>query len=356
MGRYDDYYPPYVSMDDRRAQAAAAVVKLSKKLKRELHPVVIEGTAIAKSFWGKAWCENIAAEYASEANRLPRGRSYVRSGAVVDLTMEPGLIKALVQGSRKTPYEVTIQVAPLSEQQKETIRRTCREQALSALDLLQGKMPKALLEFFSSGKDGIFPRCREMEFDCSCPDWESLCKHLAAVLYAVGHRCDEQPELLFALRGMDIAELVAETAELSLTSASETELGEADLASMFGIDLAPADMFPTETPPPAKKTKPAKKVTSAAPPQSLRQQKKPAASAKEKTFNEKLDYIARYTAWTELELAQKIGVSKARLKEYKRDNRGVPTHRREFVDDLFRQVQNIVREIKAQRKKTQSQS
>lgn len=352
MGRYDDYYPPYVSMDVRRAQAAAAVAKLSKKLKRELHPVVIEGTAIAKSFWGKAWCENIAKEYASEANRLPRGRSYVRAGAVVDLSMEPGCIKALVQGSRKTPYEVTVQVDPLSEEQKEHIRRACRERALSALDLLQGKMPKALLEFFRSGKEGIFPRCREMEFDCSCPDWESLCKHLAAVLYAVGHRLDEQPELLFSLRGMDIAELVAETAEVSLNSAPETELGETDLSSMFGIDLAPADMPPTETPLPAQEPKPLKKVNSAAPTKSLKQPKKPAVSAKEKTFNEKLDYIARYTAWTEQELAQKIGVSKARLKEYKRDNRGVPTHRRESVDALFRQVQDIVREIKAQRKKS----
>lgn len=164
-------------------------------------------------------------------------------------------------------------------------------------------------------------------------------------------RLDEQPELLFALRGMDIAELVAETAEVSLTSAPETEPGEADLSSMFGIDLVPADMSPTEMPLPAKKTKPAKKVISAVPPKSLKKPKKPAASAEEKTFNEKLDYIARYTAWTEQELAQKIGVSLPRLKECKRYNQFVPAHRNAFVNDLFKQVQGIVREIKAQRKK-----
>lgn len=164
-------------------------------------------------------------------------------------------------------------------------------------------------------------------------------------------RLDEQPELLFALRGMDIAELVAETAEVSLTSAPDTEPGEADLSSMFGIDLAPADMSPTEMPLPAKKTKPAKKVTSAVPPKSLKKPKMPAASAEEKTFNEKLDYIARYTAWTEQELAQKIGVSLPRVKEYKRYNQFVPAHRNAFVDALFKQVQGIVREIKAQRKK-----
>ena len=252
MGRYDDYYnyyPPSLTKAELNARAQGMAAKLAKKLGHPLQPVCIEGTKIAKTFWGKAWCDNIGT-YQDNENRLPRGRSYVRSGSVIDLAVDPGYIAAWVAGSGSKPYEVEIKVAPLNNEQKERIRNACTAQPLSMLDLLQGKLPAPVLEMFRSGPDGIFPRLNELKLYCSCPDSSSLCKHLAAVLYGVGHRLDEKPELLFTLRGLDINSLVetsAGNAQAALTAPPETELGDADLSAVFGIDLAPADTMPSPT-------------------------------------------------------------------------------------------------------------
>lgn len=353
MGRYDDYFPPYVPVAERREQAAKAAAKLAKKLGRTLRPVEIEGTAIAKSYWGKAWCTHVGEEYAAESNRLPRGRSYVRSGAVIDLQLQPGLIKALVKGSRTKPYDVEIEVEPLSDLQKKSIRSLCTVQPLSALDVLQGKMPRHLLGLFCNRQNGIFPRRSQVRFSCSCPDDSSLCKHLAAVLYGVGHRLDEQPELLFALRGLDIGELVTDAAAATLAAPAESELGEADLSAVFGIELAPAELLPVPSPAAApavpepaaqhtakKKTAPKRKTGN-----------KVSEKAKEKTPQEMMDYICRYTGWGKKELAKELCVSVITLQQYRHPLGSVPAHRQERIKELYEQVREIVRNVKQQRKK-----
>jgi uncharacterized Zn finger protein len=241
MAYYSDYggygWRPYVSVAARRAKAAREM----EKLRRQGHPVspvTIEGRAIATTFWGKAWCDNLE-RYSDYANRIPRGRTYVRNGSVVDLQITAGRVDAKVSGS--DIYEVTVQVSPVPKARWTSIRTDCAGGIDSLVELLQGRFAKGVMERICQQKVGLFPAPAEIEFSCSCPDWASMCKHVAAVLYGVGARLDEKPELLFKLRKVDEKELIAHAGKgLPLSRkapASNKVLAEGGLSELFGLEM-----------------------------------------------------------------------------------------------------------------------
>jgi len=239
---YFDYYGfrPYVSVGARRAQAARELAKLRKK-GRQISPVVIEGRTIAETFWGEAWCDNLE-RYSDFANRLPRGRRYVRNGSVVDLQVAPGSVTALVSGS--TMYDVKVTVAPVPRTRWRAICADCSGAIDSLVELLQGRFSTGVMTRLCEEETGLFPSPQDILFTCSCPDWASMCKHVAAVLYGIGARLDHQPELLFTLRKVDQQDLIAKAgSNISTTRKGPTGakvLEHDDLSSMFGIEIAPA--------------------------------------------------------------------------------------------------------------------
>ena len=239
---YYDYYGfrPYVSVATRRAQAARELAKLQKK-GRKISPVAIEGRKIARTFWGEAWCDNLE-RYSDYANRLPRGRTYVRNGSVVDLQVGPGRVTALVSGS--TMYDVKVTVGPVPRSRWSAICEDCSGAIDSLVELLQGRFSKGVMARLCEQKTGLFPSPKDIIFTCSCPDWASMCKHVAAVLYGIGARLDHQPELLFTLRKVDQQDLIANAgADLSKKGrrpAGAKVLASDDLSEMFGIEIAPA--------------------------------------------------------------------------------------------------------------------
>jgi uncharacterized Zn finger protein len=211
-----------------------------------IRPVVIEGNTLVRTWWGKAWNSNLG-KYADYANRVGRGRSYVRHGAVLDLEISPGQVKALVQGSRQSPYTVTMQIKPISKATWTEIRAACEGQLASLQELLEGGFPKGLAELFTARGSGLFLSPKEIEFKCSCPDWAYMCKHVAAVLYGIGTRLDEDPSLFFVLRKMKMDDLITQAvrdkSERLLRQAKKKTsrvIDDADLGDVFGIDLESA--------------------------------------------------------------------------------------------------------------------
>ena len=228
---------PYVSVAERRQKAARAMEKL-KKNGRSVSPVVVEGRAIAKTFWGKAWCDNLE-HYSDFANRLPRGRTYVRNGSVMDLQIARGEVKALVSGSQI--YKVAVKVTPVSKARWVSICKDCAGAIDSLVELLQGRFSKGVMERICRQRTGLFPSPAEIELSCSCPDWASMCKHVAAVLYGIGARLDQQPELLFKLHAVDEKDLIANAGkDLPLARkalAPEKTLGNEKLSEIFGLEM-----------------------------------------------------------------------------------------------------------------------
>jgi len=256
MGYYGSYgFPPYVSVAERRRKADREMQRLRKK-GHPVSPVMIEGRAIASTFWGRAWCDNLE-RYSDYENRLPRGRTYVRNGAVLDLQVAPGEVRALVSGSRV--YKVAVKVAILPRARWNSICADSAGAIDSLVELLQGRFSKGVMERICRQKSGLFPAPAEIEFSCSCPDWASMCKHVAAVLYGIGARLDEKPELLFRLRKVDEKDLVTRAGKgLPLSKqgpAREKILASADLSELFGLDIGGAtDEHPREASPAPKKT------------------------------------------------------------------------------------------------------
>jgi uncharacterized Zn finger protein len=237
MGWYGGYgrWKPYVPVAKRRAQAARYAEKLAKQQKRTLCPVAIEGRKIAHTFWGEAWCENLE-RYSDFENRLPRGRTYVRNGSVIDLTIERGTIKALVSGSEV--YRVKIAIHTLQKAAWTCIKQDCSQSIGSLIELLQGRFDEVVMQRLTREGDGLFPRPREIEMQCSCPDWAGMCKHVAAVLYGVGARLDTSPELLFTLRDVDHLELIsqavaAENLDQTLGANGDAALSASDLGELL---------------------------------------------------------------------------------------------------------------------------
>jgi len=237
MGRYyGGDWPPYVPVAERRRRAAKKIAKM-KKAGQDVSPVEIEGRRIAANFWGQAWCKNLEA-YSDFSNRLPRGRTYVRNGSVLDLQIEALRVRALVSGTDL--YTADIKIKPLPAKRWKAIKARCAGQIDSLVELLQGSISKGVMEIVTRKGEGLFPSPSEITLGCSCPDWATMCKHVAATLYGVGARLDHAPELLFTLRGVDPAELV-EAAIDRPSTAGKTRKGRVlesdDLSSVFGVDI-----------------------------------------------------------------------------------------------------------------------
>ena len=235
-------YPRYVSVAEKRAKAARKLKQLTKK-NPAIQPIVLEGSAIAKTWWGKSWNLNLE-RYADYNNRIGRGRSYVRHGAVLDLQISAGQVKSLVQGSRTKPYSVTIKIKGITKKIWQNMKAACNGKLDSLPELLRGKFPKALGEVFTAQGRGLFPSPQEIDFDCSCPDWADMCKHVAATLYGIGTRLDDDAGLFFKLRKVKIDDLIQQTLKdqsYKLLEKAEkmgpAKIAESDLAGMFGIDL-----------------------------------------------------------------------------------------------------------------------
>jgi len=231
---------PYVPVAKRRQQAAQKLAKM-KKQGRTVAPVVIEGRTIAKSFWGKSWCDNLE-RYSDYENRLPRGRTYVRNSSVLDLQIAKGEVAALVSGSEL--YTIKITIAPVAAPRWKAICKDCSSGIDSLVELLQGRLSKGVMDRVCREGDGLFPAPKDIKLSCSCPDWADMCKHVAAVLYGVGARLDQQPELLFRLRDVDEKDLIAGAdTDLSLTNGRVENgkvLADDDVAALFGLDMVPA--------------------------------------------------------------------------------------------------------------------
>jgi uncharacterized Zn finger protein len=267
MGRYDDSsWPPYVPVAERRRRAAKKIAKM-KKAGKQVAPVEIAGRKITTTFWGNAWCTNLEA-YSDFSNRLPRGRTYVRNGSVVDLQIEAGRVRALVSGTDL--YTVRLEIEQVPRQKWTELKGQCAGQIGSLVELLQGSISKGVMEIVTRKGEGLFPSPREITLTCTCPDWATMCKHVAATLYGVGARLDHEPELLFTLRGVDPAELVQAAIDqpaAANTSRKGRTLGTDELSSVFGIDIdididtggAPPDT-PSTSASPAKITRRAAKT------------------------------------------------------------------------------------------------
>src|ERR1035438_5977451 len=236
MGFYG--WRPYVSVAQRRRKAAGEMAKLKKK-GHPVSPVVVEGRTIVRTFWGKAWCD-LLERYSDFDTRLPRGRTYVRNGSVVDLQIAPGEIKAMVSGSEI--YKVKVKIAPVAKARWQAICTDCAGAIDSLIELLQGRFSKAVMERVCRQKTGLFPSPDEIQLSCSCPDWADMCKHVAAVLYGIGARLDHQPDLLFRLHNVDEKELIAGAGkalpQAKKAPAANKVLGGEDLAALFGLDMA----------------------------------------------------------------------------------------------------------------------
>jgi uncharacterized Zn finger protein len=244
-----EFWRPYVPVAQRRAEAARLAAKMAKQ-GHSLEPVEIEGRAIACTFWGKAWCENLE-RYSDFENRLPRGRTYVRNGSVIDLQLFRGRVEALVSGS--SIYKVKIELKTVAKGRWKSIQEACAGRVDSVIELLEGRFSNGVMQVLTARDSGLFPSPKEISMDCSCPDWADMCKHVAAVLYGVGARLDARPELLFLLRGVDHLALVSEAtgaaARMGAAGEGAEELGAGELERLFGIEIAPR----LEEPAPARR-------------------------------------------------------------------------------------------------------
>lgn len=245
MSFYENYHE-YVSAAEKKEKAQMSLDKLKKK-NPNITPVIITGRKLAKTWWGQSWNNNLES-YSDYSNRIERGRSYVRSGAVLDLKISRGIVSALVQGSRSKPYQVDIEIQPLPRALWDDIVKECAGKIDSLQELIEGKFPKALSDLFTAKGDGLFPSPDEIDLQCSCPDYAYMCKHVAAALYGVGAKLDDNPGLFFELRNVNIDELISETLNeksQTLLRKSETKshrvLQEANISDMFGIDMGDGD-------------------------------------------------------------------------------------------------------------------
>src|SRR5665213_1206163 len=239
----DFEWPAYVPVAEKRRQAERQLAKLRKK-GQSVAPVKIEGRTIANTFWGKSWCTNLE-RYSDDATRLPRGRTYVRNGSVLDLQIAKGEVVAMVAGS--SLYKIKIVIAPVAAARWKAICRDCAGAIDSLVELLQGRLAKGIMDRVCREGDGLFPSPDEIELSCSCPDWADMCKHVAAALYGVGARLAEKPELLFVLRGVDEKELLASAGQDLLETkgapSSAKLLGDSDVAALFGLEMVESAAF-----------------------------------------------------------------------------------------------------------------
>ena len=232
-------WKPYVPVAERRVRALKKMEKLRKN-GMDIQPVDIEGRKIARTFWGEAWCGHLES-FSDYENRLPRGRTYVRNGSVCHLDIAKGEVNGIVSGSEL--YKVKISIKTLPQKKWIDVKDRCAGQVGSLLELLQGKLSKSVMAVVTDRNKGLFPLPREISLKCNCPDWAVMCKHVAAVLYGVGARLDDKPELLFLLRGVDHEELISIEAGVVAAATAGTKGGhkriaDDDLEDIFGIEMS----------------------------------------------------------------------------------------------------------------------
>ena len=233
-------WEPRKSAAERRADAARKIAEAARR-GAPMSPVRVTGRKIAQTFWGKAWCDNLE-RYQDFAYRLDRGRSYLRSGSVIDLQISAGKVTAKVSGS--SLYEVAIEIDAVERPAWRAIQRDCAGGVGSRIDLLSGRLSEPVMARLCADRTGMFPAPSVIRFSCSCPDHAAMCKHVAATMYGVGARLDHAPELLFTLRGAALDELLAAAvSELPPAVAADRMLASGGLAALFGIELA--DPAPT---------------------------------------------------------------------------------------------------------------
>lgn len=233
------YFPRRATVAERRARAAREAAKRRKK-GLPVDPVIVEGRTIATTFWGEAWCRNLE-RYSDYETRLPRGRSYVRSGSVLHLGVKPGRVEAIVSGTRT--YTVEVKVGAVPPARWKALRKECVGSIASLVELLRGEFDKGVMDRVCREGTGLFPSPKEIHFKCSCLDWADMCKHVAAVLYGVGSRLDREPDVLFRLRGVSAADLVAGAAVDGVATATRRPAGKkvlakGDVPAIFGIEMA----------------------------------------------------------------------------------------------------------------------
>src|SRR2546425_12979446 len=262
MAWYDsggwDYSPPYLSVGEKKARGVLALAHQLRKSKRTAEPVVIahRKRQLTSTFWGEAWADNLE-RYADLANRLPRGRAYLRNDSVLHLAIAGGRVEAYVAGSEL--YRVTIGIAPMAKARWRRVVARCTGRIGSLVGLLRGELSDDVLAVLTDAKDGLFPEPREMTLDCSCPDSAEVCKHVAAVLYGVGIRLDARPELFFVLRQVDQAELLSSATAGAVSRARPAagkRIADDRLSAVFGIELEDAPPVRASRPPRRGKPRP----------------------------------------------------------------------------------------------------
>ena len=236
------YYNEYVPVAMRRAKALKKMEKLRKAGEDILPIEPFRTRGIAKSFWGKAWCRHLES-FSDYSNRLPRGRTYVRNGSVCHLGIDKEEARAMVNGSEM--YELSVHIKPLDPKKWVIIKDRCKGKIGSLIELLQGKISDEVMEIVTDPKNGLFPHPKEIRFNCNCPDWAEMCKHIAAAMYGIGVRLDTEPELLFKLRGVNHEELIAiDTAVAGITGSKRSRrrrtLQTEELENVFDVELETA--------------------------------------------------------------------------------------------------------------------
>lgn len=247
-GDFGGGWGQYVSAAEKKKRAEAQRRQLAARTKdRALAPVEFDARVrpMASSVWGRAWCANLES-YAELANRLERGRAYARSGAILDLAVEPGVARAWISGSEL--YRVEVRCKPVAAKDWAAMRKALTGQIDSLLSLFGGELAAPVMNTVSRREGGLFPSPAELAFACTCPDQSRagwMCKHVAATLYGLGRRLDAAPQLLFTLRQTNPQELVATTAAALAKPPATSAKGDyprldeaADLSALFGIELA----------------------------------------------------------------------------------------------------------------------
>jgi uncharacterized Zn finger protein len=223
---YDDYWPRYTPTQPIAVRDGIKARSRSGKF--------------VKNWWADRWIG--ALTRLMDSKRLSRGRSYARRGQVLDIDLGAGRVTARVQGSRRTPYKVNIQLQPLSDDHWNRVFDALAEQALFAAQLLNGEMPPDIEQVFESVNVPLFPASRgDLKTDCTCPDWANPCKHVAAVYYLLGERFDQDPFLLFELRGRTEKEVAAALRERRAQAAGALEEAPAPylVDALEAVEAAP---------------------------------------------------------------------------------------------------------------------
>ncbi len=347
-------FPSYVPVAARRARAARKVASLRRQGKK-VQPVEITGNLIARSFWGKRWCKHMES-FSDYRNRLPRGRNYARHGAVCDLAIRAGRVDALVFGTRL--YHVAIRIDKLKPAVWKSIKARCTGQIGSVLELLQGRLSDQVMAVVTDRNRGLFPTPRQIEFDCDCPDWAGMCKHVASVMYGVGARLDDSPELLFLLRKVDEAELIDADLALPAGSGQEDALAEDDLSGIFGIDLDADEAEAPSAKPPRKGARKARTGRGASRPPGRRgrtarkaapkktrtrkgaSKKKPASTTPFRPTGARVRRLRRQSGLTVAEFAARLGVTPATV--YRWESTRGPLNLRAASDNALRTLHERV--------------